>query len=394
MKMTRDEISNTLILAAIFALRMLGLFMLLPVLALYLNKIPGASAQLVGVAVGIYGLTQALFQLPYGMLSDYINRKWVITLGLLVFAIGSVVAALATDMGGLIVGRALQGAGAIGSPVLALLSDVTRESVRTRAMALLGMSIGATFLLALLLGPLLEAQLGLQGIFILTAGLAIGGIGLLKVLVLPPNVRKAERFSFYSLQQAYSQSDVWLLSAIVFILHAMFTASFLFLPIKIQAVTALSLAQVWKFYLPVLFFSLLFVAPFLRRVDTDKEVQKKWFGIAMCLCGVSILLFNWSEDRITFSLIVTLFFVAFNFLEASLPALMSRIVASSNKGMAMGFYSCFQFFGIFCGGVIGGVLQESLGSAAIAGSCLFISMLGWLTIKKLNYFSIERIAIV
>ncbi|MFI4938465.1 MAG: MFS transporter [Candidatus Berkiellales bacterium] len=386
--MTGAEIKNSLILASIFATRMLGLFMVLPILPLYVDKIPGATLPLLGLAVGVYGFTQALLQLPIGFLSDYCNRKWVIGGGLLVFAFGSMIAAYSDSIWGLIVGRAVQGAGAIGSPVLALVGDVTREQVRTRAMALIGISIGLTFVLAILLGPLLESITGLSGIFTITAVMATFGIALLFFLKTEAFSQKPAAFG-EQLRCLFKPRDLWALNANIFVLHAMFTASFLVLPIKIQEITFLFSNQVWKFYLPVLGLSLLLVIPALRYAD-EPHWQSKLMKIAMVGLGLSILAFLFVWQLSTLVMAVTLFFVAFNFLEASLPALVSRIAPVASKGAAMGVYSCSQFLGIFSGGVLGGYLLQIGGHWAIGVGCLLLSAIGWLMLNRIGYLMTPR----
>lgn len=382
-KMSLGEVKSTLILASIFALRMLGLFMVLPVLALYAQTMPYATPALIGLAAGIYGLTQALFQLPYGMLSDRLGRKPVILGGLSVFAAGSIVAALSTSVWGLIIGRAIQGAGAIGSPIMALAADVTREEVRTRAMAIIGISIGITFTVAILLGPWLDSKIGLSGIFSLTAVLAVGGMGLLFCMRSQQVFEKASTFSA-SFRDLTKRSDLWLLNVSIFVLHALFIASFQVLPLQIQTVTGLSGAQVWKFYLPVLVISLLIVAPFLRQADNPLR-QKKFMQLAMLGLGITVPAFIYATQLSLLVIAVILFFVAFNFLEACLPALVSRAAPKTSKGAALGIYSSAQFLGMFCGGALGGVVLQTLGSSAIGICCAALAIIGWLTLRGSNH---------
>lgn len=351
-RMSGAEIKNTIVFSLVFASRMLGLFMIYPVLALYTDTLEGATPLLMGLAMGIYGLSQALFQLPFGWLSDRVGRKPIVLMGLALFTIGSLVAAFSSSMLGLILGRAVQGMGAIGSPILAWVADTTRESVRTRAMAIIGVTIGLAFTVSLMLGPWIEAQGGLSSLFLLTAGLAVlGSVSVLLFTTHAPPVRYLRKS-----QGIWRNSRIWQLYLNIFVLHALLSASFLVLPLKIQTVMGLA-EKVWQFYLPVLGLSLLLVMPFLRRADcADRQnVMMRW---AIMLLGLSGSVFLMSEHRGVFAAAVVLFFAAFNFLEASLPAKVSRIVPSEARGMALGLYSCFQFLGLFAGGIIGGILQS------------------------------------
>ncbi|MGE3318293.1 MAG: MFS transporter [Candidatus Berkiella sp.] len=378
--MTFAELKSTLILSLVFALRMLGLFMVLPVLALYAQKIPGATPALIGLAAGIYGFSQALLQLPIGMLSDYVGRKPVIIGGLSVFALGSVIAGFSSSIGGLILGRAVQGAGAIGSPILALVADVTREEVRTRAMALIGITIGLTFTLAILLGPVCDAHIGLKGIFTLTALLAVGGIILL--FFLKPAQSTPSTLSWKAqLHLILQQGSLWALHLCIFMLHAVLIASFLVLPGKIEAMTGFTSDGVWRFYLPVLVASLLLVTPLLRIADKE-HWQKKLLPMAVAGLGVTIVTLMNSSNVIVFTMAVVMFFVAFNYLEACLPSMVSKVAPKANKGSALGMYSCAQFLGMFCGGAVGGTLLQQFGAQGVSIGCLFLTGLGWLALRQ------------
>lgn len=378
--MTFTELKSTLILALVFAFRMLGLFMVLPVLALYAQKIPGATPALIGLAAGIYGFSQAILQLPYGMLSDYFGRRPVIIGGLSVFAIGSVIAGFSGSIGGLILGRAVQGAGAIGSPILALVADVTREEVRTRAMALIGITIGLTFTLAILLGPIFDAFIGLKGIFTLTALMALMAIGLL--FFLSPNKVAPSRLSFKEqLRLISQQGQLWALHVSIFMLHAVLIASFLVLPGKIEAITGFTSQLVWRFYLPVLAASLLLVTPLLRFADKG-EWQRKLLNVAVLGLGVTIVTFMNTNNVTFFTIAVVLFFVAFNYLEACLPSMVSKMAPKASKGSALGMYSCAQFLGMFCGGAFGGTILQQFGTQGVSISCLLLTGIGWLAIRQ------------
>ncbi|MBS0287395.1 MAG: MFS transporter [Proteobacteria bacterium] len=377
--MNSSELKNTLILALVFASRMLGLFMVLPVLALYAAKIPGATPFLIGVAAGIYGLTQALFQLPCGVLSDYFGRRSIIVLGLGVFLIGSLIAAFSSSIWGLVIGRAIQGMGAVGSPILALVADLTREQVRSRAMAIIGISIGFTFVLAFLVGPILDAKIGLSGIFLLTAFLSTIGILLLFLLGTIPKqspLKLKDQFSVL-----FKDQQLWHLNANIFILHAILTACFLVFPAHIETVTGLTSQEVWRFYLPVLAVSVLLVAPLLRFADEVKW-QKMLMKTALIGLGISCVMFIYSTQAIPLYIFASLFFLAFNFLEASLPAMVSRMVPKTSKGSALGVYSFSQFLGMFAGGIFGGCMLQWNGPWGIGFSCLLLTMLGCILLAK------------
>jgi predicted MFS family arabinose efflux permease len=385
--MTFSELKATLILALIFASRMLGLFMVLPVLALYADTIPYATPALIGLAAGIYGLTQALLQLPCGILSDYVGRKPVILGGLVVFIGGSLLAAFSHSIWGLILGRAVQGMGAIGSPILALVADLTREQVRTRAMAVIGISIGFTFVLAIVLGPLLDAHIGLSGIFVLTAAMAASGILLLSLL--GPVPKQKPLILRGQLRVLLKHPDLWRLNLNIFILHAILTACFLVFPAKIQEVTGLTSNHVWRFYLPVLLMSVMLVAPLLRYAD-NQQWQKKLMKAAMIGLAIAIVIMISTTQYVVFLMAATLFFLSFNFLEASFPAMVSRVVPQGSKGSALGVYSFSQFLGMFAGGVFGGCLQQWIGPWGIGIGCLLLSLIGWLTLSCSKQFDFRQ----
>ncbi|MGD9591005.1 MAG: MFS transporter [Candidatus Berkiella sp.] len=366
------EIKSTVILALVFASRMLGLFMVLPVLALYSETIAQATPFLIGMAAGIYGLSQAILQVPCGFLSDYFGRKPVIMAGLLIFIFGSLLAAFSSSIWGLILGRAIQGMGAVGAPILALVADLTRDEVRTKAMAIIGISIGFTFVLAILLGPVLDACIGLSGIFLLSA--LLGVMGLFLMMFLQPPLQKTKILKG-QIQHLLKHSDLWRLNANIFILHAILTAGFLVFPSHIAQVTSLEANQIWRFYAPVLVVSILLVAPLLRYADVGKW-QNKLMNTALIILGIACLLFVSTTHVIALYIFATLFFFAFNYLEASLPSMVSRVVPKTSKGAALGVYSFSQFLGMFAGGLFGGCIQQWVGPWGIGLSCLLLTMLG------------------
>jgi len=358
-QMTSIELRATIALASIVSLRILGLFMILPVFAIYAERLPQVTPTLIGMAIGIYGLTQAILQIPFGMLSDRFGRKPIITLGLLLFAVGSVVAALSTTIFGIIIGRALQGGGAIASAVLALTADLTREEHRTKAMALLGMSIGMSFTLALILGPVLNKWIGVSGIFWLTALLALGAIGVLHFVVPKPLTSHLHRDAEpvpAQFKRVLTDTQLLRLDIGVFLLHWLMTSLFIELPLVLK--DRLATEHHWQVYLPILIGSIMVAIPFII-IAEKYRVLKRVFSGAIVVLALSQIGFAFFHDT-WFGIIsmLFLFFVAFNLLEASLPSLISKAAPIDSKGTAMGIYSSCQFFGVFVGGAAGGWLHQ------------------------------------
>ena len=362
-------------LAGIFALRMLGLFMLLPVLAIYAARLPGGTPLLMGLALGIYGLTQGLFQIPFGMASDRFGRKPVITIGLLVFIIGSVVAALADSISGLIIGRAIQGAGAVSAAVLALTADLTGDEQRTKAMAVIGISIGAVFLLSLMVAPPLQSTIGVAGIFWLSAGLGLVAVAVLWWVVPGPGslVQAAHQSATASTAQfgdIFADRQLLRLNFGVFFLHMTLTAVFVTLPALLEDKSGIPLAGHWKLYAPVLVLSVVGMIPLVMLGSRDRSVGVA-FNSAVGLLGLSTIALAWSAGGGMEALLVALwlFFVAFNALEAMLPSLVSRIARPAGKGAAIGVYTTFQFLGMFVGGVVAGWLSGRFGAGGVYWFC-------------------------
>ncbi len=343
-------------LGALYALRMLGMFMVLPVFALYARDLPvPAQPWQVGLAIGIYGLTQALLQIPMGMASDRFGRKPVIVVGMLIFALGSWVAGATDDIGWIILGRALQGAGAISAAVAALLADVTRDSVRTLAMAILGAGMGLAFVLALVLGPIIAGWIGVDGIFQLTGVLALLSLPVLLFAVPTPATAQAKSGS---LRAVLADPQLLRLDAGIFLLHACMTAVFTIVPLAIVQTIGWPSAEHWKLYLPVLVLSLLPVFPLIRHAE-HRGRFKTIFLAAITLLAVALALAAAGHTiAIVLVLALLLYFIAFNFLEGALPSLISRVAPPAQKGAALGVYSSAQFLGAFAGGMLGGLALQ------------------------------------
>lgn len=355
-RMTAQELRAALSLATIFALRMLGLFMILPVFALYAEHLEGVTPVLVGTAIGIYGLTQAMLQIPFGLLSDRIGRKPVIAVGMVIFALGSMVAALATTIEWVIIGRALQGAGAVAAAVMALVADLTTEEHRTKAMAIIGMTIGLSFVVAMVAGPLLNHLIGVPGIFWLTAVLALAGIGLLYLVVPNP-----ERTSLHrdtepvpaQFSQVLRNGQLLRLDFGILVLHMVLTASFVVIPLALRD-AGLIPEHHWYLYLPVMVLAMGLAVPFIV-IGEVKRHLKGIFVAAIAVLLVTQLGFYFLEHSVwVIAALLLLFFIAFNLLEATLPSLVSKVAPAEFKGTAMGVYTSSQFIGAFLGGALGG----------------------------------------
>ncbi len=355
--MTSNERRSVFSLALLYALRMLGLFMVLPVFMIYGQDLIGANELLLGLAIGAYGLSQAVFQIPFGALSDRFGRKRLILLGLVLFALGSVLAAISESIWGVILGRFLQGAGAIASVLMALLSDLTSEESRTRGMAIVGMSIGISFSLALVLGPLIADWSGLQGLFWVTAGLAVFGMLWLVYFVPSPVSRSKNRDTRLfrdQLGDVLKHRELLRLDWGIFSLHLCLTALFLAVPAALVGHAGMEVSEHWLVYLSVMVLSFFAMIPFII-VGEKKQKMKPVFLFAIALLAGSSLSAVWTQESFSaFWVSLFLFFMAFNLLEASLPSLVSKLSPAGSKGTAMGVYSTSQFLGAFLGGVLGG----------------------------------------
>jgi predicted MFS family arabinose efflux permease len=376
--MTTVERRSVASLSLLYVFRMLGLFMVLPLLALYSEDLPGATPATVGLALGIYGLTQAVLQVPLGWLSDRINRKVVIILGLTLFALGSAVAAMAETMTGVILGRAMQGSGAIAGAVLALLADLTRVEQRTKAMAVVGISIGLSFAIALILGPAIASAAGLSGVFWFSAALAIVGMGV--VLFIVPNPPAAvqeggeDDSSGGTLKHSLFNGQLLRLNLGIFILHFVLMAGFLMIPGVLEEGAGVDRSEHWKIYLPILFLSLGGMVPLMGLAERRKKPSLAFFlGIATLALALGFLSLSPTGALIYFAL--WLFFIGFNYLEATLPSRVSKVASASSKGTAMGVYSTCQFLGAFSGGAMGGWILQTGGNQHLFVTALILALL-------------------
>ena len=377
--MTPLEIRSSLSLASIYGLRMLGMFLILPIFAIYAEGLPGSpSAFQVGLALGAYGLTQALFQLPFGMLSDRYGRKNIIYIGLLLFALGSFVSGYSDDINIIILGRAIQGAGAISAAITALVADLTRDEHRTKAMAMIGATIGITFALSLVGAPVLNRLIGVPGIFMLTGFLSLSAILVVRFVVPTPlniNASKTLKEPAPSFKSILKNKELSRLNFGIFALHAAQMAMFIVVPIALATSGDMDVNQHWKIYLPVLLTSFVFMVPIII-VSEKFNRAKLVFISSIFLMLIAQLMFG-ILINIFWGLVASLFvyFVAFNVLEASLPSLISKIAPPSAKGTAIGVYNTCQSLGVFFGGLLGGFLADQGGSFSVFSFCAILMTL-------------------
>ena len=380
--MTPDERRASLSLAGIFALRMLGLFLVLPVFALEAARLPGGNdPALVGLAMGIYGLTQAVMQVPLGLASDRVGRKKIIVIGLIVFALGSVVAALAGSVQMLIVGRAIQGAGAVSAAVTALLADLTRDEVRTKGMALVGISIAAMFALSLVAAPPLAGAIGLGGLFWITAALAVAGIAVVLWWTPAEPVQHADA-PRGRLADVWLHPNLWRLDLGVFVLHTVQMAMWVVVPaLLVQA--GLQKSQHWHVYLPAVLASFLMLGGLFAAERRGQLRAVLRIGIALLfLVQLALwLLAPRAPGLWTLGALMFFFFIAFNLLEATQPSLISRLAPAHARGAALGVYNTLQSLGLFAGGALGGWLVKAGGPQAVlvatSALALLWLLLGW-----------------
>ncbi|MDD4928712.1 MAG: MFS transporter [Gallionella sp.] len=355
-------------LAGIYGLRMLGLFIILPIFALYAEKLPGGKSHLLmGVALGAYGLTQAILQIPAGWMSDRYGRKPIIYGGLVLFALGSFIAASADNIYWVIAGRAIQGAGAINAAVMALTADLTREEHRTKAMAMIGMTIGVTFSVSLILSPLLNGVLGVPGIFAMTGVLALAAMGIVRFVIPTPAITRFHsdtEASGSKFAEVLKNPELRRLDFGIFTLHAILMSVFMQVPFVLQR-NGLDASAHWKIYLPVMLIAFVLMVPPIIIAETRAKLKQVFMGaVALAMCGQLLLMFS-QNSLWGVAAALLIFFTAFNVLEATLPSMISKIAPLAAKGTAMGVYSSVQFLGAFFGAAVGGALMQFVGGDAV-----------------------------
>ncbi|MFT2110325.1 MFS transporter [Marinomonas sp. 2405UD68-3] len=371
------ERRSVIALATVYLFRMLGLFLIIPIISISAVDLNGANTALIGTAIGIYGLTQALLQIPMGMLSDNVGRKKIIIIGLILFALGSILCANANDIISLIVGRAVQGSGAIASTLMALLSDVTREQNRTKAMATVGISIGVSFMLSLVLGPWLYSLIGLSGLFYLSFISSL--LGILLIIWMIPNItqhtfRRDTTPSLSALGRVLKNTQLGSMNVSVFLLHASLTALFICIPSFLIIQFDFPLLNHSWLYLLVMGLAFIGMIP-LVIIAEAKGKMKQVMTAVMFLLSISIMLMAFIPSMVLFGVLLWVYFVAFNTLEATLPSVVSKLSPVGYRGTAMGVFSTHQFLGAFIGGVGGGWLLQSTSVETLfitVGAALFI----------------------
>jgi len=379
-------------LATIYAFRMFGLFMILPVFALYAENLPGATPFTMGLAIGIYGLTQAVLQIPFGMWSDRIGRKPVIFIGLLIFIVGSIIAGNATSIEGIIIGRAIQGGGAIAAALMALAADLSREEHRIKMMALIGISIGASFALSMVLGPIINAWIGISGIFYGTAVLGLVGIAILYLFVPDPvasHFHRDTEVATESVATALKDTQLLRLDFGILILHFVLMCVFLVMPLVLKNDMGIAADKHGHIYLPVFAFSLVLMLPFIIIAERKRAMKQVFVGGIVVLMVANLIFLNTHNMWYTIIALV-IFFAGFNLLEASLPSLVTKTAPATLKGTAMGMYSSSQFLGAFAGGAIGGYAHQTWGIDGVYITVLVALSLWFVlavTMKKPRYLS-------
>jgi len=390
--MTASEKRATWSLASIYALRMLGLFLIMPVLSLFAEQLEGSTPALIGLSIGIYGISQSILQIPFGLMSDRFGRKKIIISGLIIFLIGSVVAALSTTIYGVLLGRAIQGSGAIAAPIMALVADLTQEVHRTKAMALIGLSIGVSFGVAITAGPIIAGLIGVHGIFWLIAGLSFIAIFVVRFLVPDPQKSKMHRDAELVPSQFFNilkNTELLRLNYGIFVLHAMLTASFVVLPLLMRD-AGLVPDQHWRVYLPVFVVSMAAIIPFVIVAEKKRKMKAVFIGAIATLVLADLGLMQFSSSLIGIIGFLWLFFTGFNLLEATLPSLVSKTASADLRGTAMGVYSTSQFLGAGMGGGIGGWCYGQMGASGVFLFCA-IAAFSWfllsLSMKPPRYWA-------
>ena len=366
----------------VMATRMLGLFMLFPVISIYASsEYQNTTPLLIGLAIGIYGLTQAFFQIPFGYLSDRFGRKPLLYIGLCLFFLGSILAAISTDIIYVIAGRALQGGGAISAVLMALLADSVSEENRSKANAFVGFQIGLAFMLSLLIGPTIASMTGLSGIFWSIALLSVISMSIVASL---PHTKPINYYRLSTQEfKKILNPRLLRLDFSVFTLHLMLTSTFIVMPLILVENNIINIAENWKLYLPAMVISFIGMVPLIILAEKLHKT-KLILLISIALLMISQILFYELEINFSvFLIVLTLFFIAFNTIEAILPSLLSRTASSSKRGLAMGVFSTSQFLGTFFGGVIGGLIYDIFNLNSVFLFTIFMAIIWWLVILTL-----------
>jgi MFS family permease len=372
--MSPSEIKSSALLASIYSLRMLGIFLILPIFSIYASELSGRPTEFqIGLAFGIYGLTQAILQIPFGMTSDRFGRKPVIYFGLLLFIIGSFIAGISEQIEGVIIGRAIQGSGAISAVLTAFLSDLTSDKSRTKGMAIIGVSIGLTFALSLVISPILNELIGVPGIFLLMGILAFIALGVVRFFIHEPlNKKKIKSGNTDDIKSILKNFDLNRLNFGIFTLHASQISMFMAIPFYLINQGEISLNQHWSIYLLVLVISFIFIVPMII-ISEKKNKVKESFIFSIALLFVTQFLFIYFSNGIVGIIMALIFyFIGFNYLEVSLPSLVSKLAPIQSRGLALGVYNTSQSLGIFVGGSFGGLIANFYG---YQGTFLFCSLL-------------------
>ena len=365
-------------ISLVMAIRMLGLFMLFPVMSVYAGDYESATPFLIGMAIGIYGLTQAIFQIPFGYLSDRFGRKPILLIGLLVFLFGSIMAANTSNIIIVVIGRAFQGGGAISAVLMAFLADSVSEENRAKANAFVGFQIGVAFMLSLLIGPIISSRVGLSGLFWVIALLSL--IAMLIVL----SLKQTKSITYYKLSlKAFKENftkELLALDFSIFSLHLILAAGFIVMPLLIMENQIVSMIDNWQLYLPAVLLSFLGMIPLIIISEKFKKTKYILLISILLLISSQIIFFSLNLNFKVFLITLTIFFVAFNTVEALLPSLLSRTASASKRGLAMGIFSTSQFLGTFIGGAIGGFIYDIYNLNSVFLFTIFVAIIWWLLI--------------
>ena len=376
--MSSTERLFALKISLVMAVRMLGLFMLFPVMSIYAADYESATPFLIGMAIGIYGLTQAIFQIPFGYLSDRFGRKPILLAGLLVFLFGSIMAANTSNIIIVVIGRAFQGGGAISAVLMAFLADSVSEENRAKANAFVGFQIGVAFMLSLLIGPIISSRVGLTGLFWVIAFLSV----IAMVIVL--SLRQAKPITYYKLSfKAFKETltkELLALDFSIFSLHLILASGFIVMPLLIIENQIVSMIDNWQLYLPAVLLSFLGMIPLIVISEKFKKTKTILLISILLLILSQIIFFSLNLNFKVFLITLTVFFVAFNTVEALLPSLLSRTASSSKRGLAMGIFSTSQFLGTFIGGAIGGFIYDIYDLNSVFLFTIFVAVIWWLLI--------------